>query len=119
MTLSDEEIQQLQLGLKSKVRDKPGDIEPYFINGEKRYFQIVNSMNDTTQAIAFVPVDDKKGNNPNYQETTIVVAGTQVPGENFKESGDQSYFLKRIETLLIRLKEHSLLVGRLVYFQEC
>lgn len=77
MTLSDEEIQQLQLGLKSKVRDKPGDIEPYFINGEKRYFQIVNSMNTTTQAIAFVPVDDKKGNNPNYQETTIVVAGTQ------------------------------------------
>jgi len=95
MTLSDEEIQQLQLGLKSKVRDKPGDIEPYFINGEKRYFQIVNSMNDTTQAIAFVPVDDKKGNNPNYQETTIVVAGTQVPGENFKESGDQSYFFKK------------------------
>ena len=95
MSLSDEEIQKLQLGLKSNVRNKPGDVKSYLINGEKRYFQIVNSMDDTTQAIAFVPVDDQKGSNPNYQETTIVVAGTQVPGENFKELGDQPYFFKK------------------------
>lgn len=45
--------------------------------------------------MAVVPVDSKDGANPNYQETTIVVAGTQVPGENFKELGDQSYFFKK------------------------
>lgn len=97
MSLSDEEIQKLQLGLKSNVRNKPGDVKSYLINGEKRYFQIVNSMDDTTQAIAFVPVDDQKGSNPNYQETTIVVAGTQVPGENFKELGDQPYFFDKLQ----------------------
>ena len=119
MALSNEEVQRLQFGLKIMLGEKPGKVLNYKINGEDRYFQIVNSMDATTQAIAFVPVDDPKGNNPNYQETTIVVAGTQIPFENSKELGNQPYFLKRIEILLIRLKEHSLLVGRLVYFQEC
>ena len=95
MTLSDEEIQKLQLGLKSNVRNKPGDVKSYLINGEKRYFQIVNRMDDTTQAIAFVPVDDQKGSNPNYQETTIVVAGTQIPFEHLKYFDEQGYFWKK------------------------
>ncbi len=95
MTLSDEEVQNLQLGLKSKVREKPGKIIRYYINEEERYFQIVNSMDATTQAIAFVPVDDQKGNNPNYQETTIVVAGTQIPFEHLKYFDEQGYFCKK------------------------
>ena len=95
MTLSDEEVQNLQLGLKSKVREKPGKIIRYYINEEERYFQIVNSMDATTQAIAFVPVDDQKGNNPNYQETTIVVAGTQIPFEHLKYFDEQGYFWKK------------------------
>ena len=95
MTLSDEEVQNLQLGLKSKVREKPGKIIRYYINEEERYFQIVNSMDATTQAIDFVPVDDQKGNNPNYQETTIVVAGTQIPFEHLKYFDEQGYFWKK------------------------
>ncbi|WP_031576117.1 hypothetical protein [Streptococcus parasanguinis] len=95
MTLSDEEVQNLQLGLKSKVREKPGKIIRYYINEEERYFQIVNSMDATTQAIAFVPVDDQKGNNPNYQETTIVVAGTQITFEHLKYFDEQGYFWKK------------------------
>lgn len=95
MALSNEEVQRLQFGLKNNVREKPGKVLNYKINGEDRYFQIVNSMDATTQAIAFVPVDDPKGNNPNYQETTIVVAGTQIPFENSKELGNQPYFFKK------------------------
>ena len=45
--------------------------------------------------MAVVPVDNEKGENPNYQETAIVVAGTQVPGENFKDFGNQPYFWKK------------------------
>ena len=52
-------------------------------------------MDDTTQAIAFVPVDDQKGSNPNYQETTIVVAGTQIPFEHLKYFDEQGYFWKK------------------------
>lgn len=40
-------------------------------------------------------VDNEKGANPNYQETAIVVAGTQVPGENFKDFGNQPYYWKK------------------------
>ena len=45
--------------------------------------------------MAVVPVDNEKGENPNYQETAIVVAGTQVPGENFKDFSNQPYFWKK------------------------
>lgn len=95
MALSDEEVQNLQLGLKSKVREKPGKVIKYYINDEVRYFQIVNSMDATTQALAVVPVDNEKGENPNYKETTIVVAGTQIPFEHLKYFDEQGYFWKK------------------------
>ena len=99
MALSDEEVQNLQLGLKSKVREKPGKVIKYYINDEVRYFQIVNSMDATTQALAVVPVDNEKGENPNYKETTIVVAGTQIPFEHLKYFDEQGYFWKKISIL--------------------
>ena len=95
MTLSDQEIRRLQLGLKGNVKKNEGQIINVGTKVSPEFYQIVYRQDDTTQAMAVVPVDSKDGANPNYQETTIVVAGTQVPGENFKELGDQSYFLKK------------------------
>lgn len=95
MTLSDQEIRRLQLGLKGNVKKNEGQIINVGTKVSPEFYQIVYRQDDTTQAMAVVPVDSKDGANPNYQETTIVVAGTQVPGENFKELGDQSYFFKK------------------------
>lgn len=95
MTLSDQEIRRLQLGLKGNVKKNEGQIINVGTKVSPEFYQIVYRQDDTTQAMAVVPVDSKDGANPNYQETTIVVAGTQVPGENFKELGDQPYFFKK------------------------
>lgn len=95
MTLSDQEIQKLQLGLKGNVKKNEGEIINVGTRSSPDFYQIVYRQDSTTQAMAVVPVDNEKGENPNYQETAIVVAGTQVPGENFKDFGDQPYFWKK------------------------
>ncbi len=95
MTLSDQEVRRLQLGLKGNVKKSEGAVINAGTDDNPEYYQIVYRQDSTTQAMAVVPVDNKKGENPNYQETTIVVAGTQMPFENSKEFGNQPYFWKK------------------------
>ena len=93
MTLNDKEIQELQGMIKKELGATEGTV--FQIPNQDKYYQIVYRQNSTTQAMAVVPVDNEKGENPNYQETAIVVAGTQVPGENFKDFGNQPYYWKK------------------------
>ena len=93
MTLNDKEIQELQGMIKKELGATEGTV--FQIPNQDNYYQIVHRQNSTTQAMAVVPVDNEKGENPNYQETAIVVAGTQVPGENFKDFGNQPYYWKK------------------------
>ena len=95
MTLSDQEVRRLQLGLKGNVKKSEGAVINAGTDDKPEYYQIVYRQDSTTQAMAVVPVDNKKGANPNYQETTIVVAGTQMPFENSKEFENQPYFWKK------------------------
>ena len=95
MTLSDQEVRNLQLGLKGNVRKSEGEIINVGTNDNPEYYQIVHRQDSTTQAMAVVPVDSKDGANPNYQETTIVVAGTQIPFEHLKYFDEQGYFWKK------------------------
>ena len=93
MTLNDKEIQELQGMIKKELGATEGTV--FQIPNQDKYYQIVYREDSTTQAMAVVPVDNEKGENPNYQETAIVVAGTQVPGENFKDFSNQPYFWKK------------------------
>lgn len=93
MTLNDKEIQELQGMIKKELGATEGTV--FQIPNQDKYYQIVYRQNSTTQAMAVVPVDNEKGESPNYQETAIVVAGTQVPGENFKDFGNQPYYWKK------------------------
>ncbi|MEX2804042.1 hypothetical protein AB3329_02845 [Streptococcus sp. H31] len=81
MTLTDKKIQSLQDVVKDYASYKEGEI--FEIPETNEYYQVVNSIDETTQALAVVPVDNSKGHNPDYSQTAIVVAGTQ-PG--FTES---------------------------------
>ncbi len=94
MTLSDQEVQRLQFGLKGNVKKNEGEIINAGTYDNPKFYQIVYRQDSITQAMAVVPVDSK-GLNPNYQETTIVVAGTQMPFENSKEFENQPYFWKK------------------------
>ncbi|RFU52219.1 hypothetical protein DDV23_10865, partial [Streptococcus chenjunshii] len=80
MALTDEEIRDLQEIIKKESSTKEGEI---ITDKKGRPYQIVNDVDETTQALAVVPVDNIKGDNPDYSQTAIVVAGTQ-PG--FTES---------------------------------
>ncbi|EMC26767.1 hypothetical protein SMU85_08723 [Streptococcus mutans ST6] len=82
MALTDENVQDLQAVSKKEAGSNEGDI----IKDDKgRQYEVVNSVDGTTQAIAVAPVD--KNGNVDYSQTAIVVAGTQ-PGVN--ESTDNA-----------------------------
>ncbi|AND78949.1 hypothetical protein [Streptococcus pantholopis] len=84
MTLTDKKIQNLQGVVKKYASYKEGEI--FKVPETNEYYQVVNSIDETTQALAVVPVDNIKGDNPDYNQTTIVVAGTQLVGkEGFGE----------------------------------
>lgn len=95
MTLSDQEVRKLQLGLKENVKNSEGEVINAGTDDNPDFYQIVYRQDSITQAMAVVPVDSEDGANPNYQETTIVVAGTQMPFENSKEFENQPYFWKK------------------------
>lgn len=77
MTLSDKEVQSLQRTTKENVRHGEGYVFNAGTRNNPAYYKIIHRVDDTTQAMAVVPVDDLAGHNPNYQETTIVIGGTQ------------------------------------------
>ena len=61
----------------------------------------------------------QKGNNPNYRETTIVVAGTQIPFENSKELGESTLFLKKNRDIVDSSERAFFASGAFGIFQEC
>ncbi|MGT2906494.1 hypothetical protein [Streptococcus dentiloxodontae] len=74
MALSDEKIQNLQGLVKKRSKDATGKV--FFSRKDNQFYQIAHSLNDVTQALAVSPLDE--AGNPNYQNTAIVVAGTQL-----------------------------------------
>lgn len=79
MTLTDKKIQDIQGIVKENASLSEGKV--FRIPNTTQYYKVVHSIDETTQALAVVPVDNKSGANPDYSQTAIVVAGTQ-PGAN-------------------------------------
>ncbi|AND79261.1 hypothetical protein [Streptococcus pantholopis] len=79
MALTDQNLQELQNGLKDNLEKERLSSGDTFITKDKKTYQVVNSVNDTTQALAVAPV--YSDGQVDYSQTAIVVAGTQ-PGLN-------------------------------------
>ena len=75
MALTDENVQELQVDIL-KIIKKKDEGGVYETSSGIRY-KIINEVNETTQALAVAPLD--KEGEPDYTQTTIVVAGTQAP----------------------------------------
>lgn len=78
MAMTDQEMQFLQ----GEVQDRcsSNSTEPIYDDQTGEYYKVVNKQDGTTQAIAVAPCD-KNGKNVDYDQTAIVVYGTQ-PGLN-------------------------------------
>ncbi|EHJ52860.1 hypothetical protein [Streptococcus macacae] len=80
MALTDQQIQQIQ----GKREDYPDYKKRQIVDVGNRkhhvYYKVVNVLNGTTQAVALAPCD-KNGKHIDYNQTAIVVNGTQ-PGIN-------------------------------------
>ncbi|AND78863.1 hypothetical protein [Streptococcus pantholopis] len=72
MTLTDKKIQNLQTVIKENVSLKEGTT--FRIPKTNEYYQVVNSIDETTQALAVAPV--YSDGQVDYSQTAIVVAGT-------------------------------------------
>ena len=79
MALTDQNLQELQNGLKDNLEKERLSSGDTFITKDKKTYQVINSVNDTTQALAVAPV--YSDGQVDYSQTAIVVAGTQ-PGFN-------------------------------------
>ncbi len=76
MALTDENIQDLQVNVLKIIEEKAAN-QKFDVRGSDKKYILINEINETTQAIAVAPLD--KEGNPDYTQTTIVVAGTQDP----------------------------------------
>ena len=76
MALTDEKIQELQVNVLDIIKESDAG-KDYTIPRTNYKYRLINEINETTQAIAFAPLD--KEGNPDFSQTTIVVAGTQSP----------------------------------------
>ena len=76
MALNDEQVQQLQTRVLKIIKDHDVGEDFSLKRGGQKYV-LINEINETTQAIAVAPLD--KEGNPDFSQTTIVVAGTQSP----------------------------------------
>ena len=76
MALNDEQVQELQADVLKIIKEKNVNEQFGFERSGKKY-QLINEVNETTQAIAVAPLD--KEGKPDFSQTTIVVAGTQSP----------------------------------------
>ncbi|MEX2785506.1 hypothetical protein AB3331_11185 [Streptococcus sp. H49] len=74
MALTDQNLQELQNGLKDNLEKERLSSGDTFITKDKKTYQVVNSVNDTTQALAVAPV--YSDGQVDYSQTAIVVAGT-------------------------------------------
>ncbi|MEX2805577.1 hypothetical protein AB3329_10830 [Streptococcus sp. H31] len=71
MTLTDKKIQSLQDVVKDYTSYKEG--ETFKVPKTNEYYQVVNSIDETTQALAVAPV--YSDGQVDYSQTAIVVAG--------------------------------------------
>ena len=76
MALTDEKIQELQVNVLDIIKESDAG-KDYTIPRTNYKYRLINEINETTQAIAVAPLD--KEGNPDFSQTTIVVAGTQSP----------------------------------------
>ncbi|AOS71461.1 hypothetical protein [Streptococcus gordonii] len=76
MALNDEQVQELQVDVLKIIKEKNVN-EQFGLERSGKKYQLINEVNETTQAIAVAPLD--KEGHPDYSQTTIVVAGTQDP----------------------------------------
>ena len=76
MALNDEQVQELQVDVLKIIKEKNVN-EQFGLERSGKKYQLINEVNETTQAIAVAPLD--KEGKPDYSQTTIVVAGTQAP----------------------------------------
>ncbi|MBZ2115794.1 hypothetical protein K1I83_02495, partial [Streptococcus gordonii] len=76
MALTDERIQELQVGVLDVIKEH-NEGESFSIKEGGPRYVLIKEVNETTQAIAVAPMIGK--NKVDYTQTTIVVAGTQDP----------------------------------------
>ena len=76
MALNDEQVQELQVDVLKIIKEKNVN-EQFGLERSGKKYQLINEVNETTQAIAVAPLD--KEGHPDYSQTTIVIAGTQAP----------------------------------------
>ncbi|MBF0777473.1 hypothetical protein [Streptococcus cuniculi] len=81
MAVTDKNIQDI---VKSQLKDGISDNQVIRVgqNSNIRYYKVINHINDVTQGLAVVPVDDSKGTNPQYNQAIITIAGTQMPWDD-------------------------------------
>ncbi|KGM36404.1 hypothetical protein [Streptococcus sinensis] len=76
MALNDEQVQELQVDVLKIIKEKNVN-EQFRLERSGKKYQLINEVNETTQAIAVAPLN--KQGQPDFSQTTIVVAGTQAP----------------------------------------
>ena len=89
MALTDESIQELQVEVLNIIKEEKNGNEFSLDESGKKY-KLINEVNETTQAIAVAPLD--KEGNPDFSQTTIVVAGTQSPNNEINNHVTESVF---------------------------
>ena len=89
MALNDEQVQELQVDVLKIIKEKNVN-EQFGLERSGKKYQLINEVNETTQAIAVAPLD--KEGKPDYSQTTIVVAGTQSPNNKNNSHVTESVF---------------------------
>ena len=89
MALNDEQVQELQVDVLKIIKEKNVN-EQFGLERSGKKYQLINEVNETTQAIAVAPLD--KEGKPDYSQTTIVVAGTQSPNGDINNHVIESGF---------------------------
>ena len=87
MALDDQTVQRLQIEVLTIIKEQR--IGDKFDTQDKKRYQLINEVNETTQAIAVAPLD--KEGHPDYSQTTIVVAGTQAPNGEINHHAAESF----------------------------
>ena len=89
MALTDEKIQELQVNVLDIIKESDAGKDDTIPRTNYKY-RLINEINETTQAIAVAPLD--KEGNPDFSQTTIVVAGTQSPNNEINNHVTESLF---------------------------
>lgn len=85
MALTAKDVQDLQNELKEELKNGVynGKIIKVGDSNNLTYYKVLTHTDDVTQGLGVVPVENAMGDNPQYDQVTIVIAGTQPPTEDF------------------------------------